>query len=128
VAKDERRRFSRVPFDTEAQLVRIADGRAVDVLLLDLCLQGALIELPVSGLSPEVPDFIKTGEIARLDLCLGELETAISMETEVVHMYGPHVGLRCRLVDLDSVTHLRRLVELNLGDPALFQREFSLLG
>ncbi|CAK0769860.1 Cyclic diguanosine monophosphate-binding protein PA4608 [Gammaproteobacteria bacterium] len=125
--KDERRRFSRVPFDTEAQLVRIADGRAVSVLLLDLCLQGALVELPVRGFS-EIPDFVSTGEMARLDLCLGELEITISMETEVVHMHGLHVGLRCRLVDLDSVTHLRRLVELNLGDPALFQREFSLLG
>jgi hypothetical protein len=28
---------------------------------------------------------------------------------------------------LDSITHLRRLVELNSGDPALLDREFSSL-
>ena len=36
-------------------------------------------------------------------------------------------GLHCLAIDIDSVTHLRRLVELNLGDPALLEREVSAL-
>jgi hypothetical protein len=53
------------------------------------------------------------------------MPAAITMETRVVHREGDDAGLRCLSIDLDSVTHLRRLVELNLGDPALLDRELS---
>jgi hypothetical protein len=51
----------------------------------------------------------------------------ISMSTTVTHVAGRRVGLRCDNIDLDSVTHLRRLVELNAGDPNLLDRELSAL-
>jgi hypothetical protein len=35
------------------------------------------------------------------------------------------LGFQVQYIDLDSATHLRRLVELNLGDPALLEREFE---
>jgi hypothetical protein len=35
--------------------------------------------------------------------------------------------LLCESIDLDSITHLRRLVELNAGDPALLERELTAL-
>jgi len=47
------------------------------------------------------------------------------MSTEVAHAEGHHTGLRCRAIDLDSVTHLRRLIELQLGDPALLERDLA---
>jgi hypothetical protein len=31
----------------------------------------------------------------------------------------------CRSIDLDTVTHLRRLIELQLGDPALLERDLA---
>lgn len=37
------------------------------------------------------------------------------------------LGLRCRNIDLDSITHLRRLLELQLGDATLLQRELGQL-
>ena len=40
---------------------------------------------------------------------------------------GIYFGLICRNLDIDSATHLRRLVELNLGDPKLLERELSAL-
>ena len=40
---------------------------------------------------------------------------------------GGKIGLQCESIDLDSITHLRRLVELNAGDPALLDRELSSL-
>ena len=49
------------------------------------------------------------------------------MEATVVHHQGQDYGLACREIDLDSVTHLRRLVALNLGDAALLERELTLL-
>jgi hypothetical protein len=35
--------------------------------------------------------------------------------------------LRCENIDIDSITHLRRLVDLNAGDASLLDREFSAL-
>ena len=45
----------------------------------------------------------------------------------VAHREGRRAGLACQSIDVDSVTHLRRLVELNAGDPDLLQRELSAL-
>ena len=36
-----------------------------------------------------------------------------------------HLGLFCHHIDIDSITHLRRLIELNLGDETLLQRELA---
>ncbi|MCG8610315.1 MAG: hypothetical protein MI864_07240, partial [Pseudomonadales bacterium] len=32
-----------------------------------------------------------------------------------------------KYIDLDSITHLKRLIELNVGDPSLIERELSAL-
>ena len=53
--------------------------------------------------------------------------TTISMWGTVVHIDDQQIGLRCDSIDLDSITHLRRLVELNSGDPAELEREISAL-
>jgi len=129
-SSSERRRFTRVPFDTHVQVTHLGSGRTIKVILLDLCLQGALVELPVKSLPEGATNgiFSTCGEKVKLELFLDEVDTAISMETEVVHVAGRNIGLGCRALDLDSITHLRRLVELNLGDAELFQREIALLG
>ena len=49
------------------------------------------------------------------------------MNVKVAHVEGRYAGLVCEGIDIDSVTHLRRLVELNLGDPDLLDRELSSL-
>jgi hypothetical protein len=49
------------------------------------------------------------------------------MQGELVHREGHQVGLRCREIDIESIAHLRRLVELNLGDEDLLERELSAL-
>jgi len=38
------------------------------------------------------------------------------------------IGFRWDRIDLDSFAQLKRLVELNLGDPDLLNRELSALG
>jgi hypothetical protein len=47
------------------------------------------------------------------------------MAGEVVHVEDGRLGLRCTEIDLESITNLRRLVELNLGDEAALHREMS---
>ena len=61
----------------------------------------------------------------QLDVPLAETEDCISMTAGIAHVDGNRAGLLCRSIDLDSVTHLRRLIELQLGDPALLERDLA---
>jgi hypothetical protein len=54
-------------------------------------------------------------------------DVTISMLATTTQIDGPHVGLRCASIDLESITHLQRLVELDSGDPAILDREFASL-
>jgi hypothetical protein len=47
----------------------------------------------------------------------------IDMAVTPAHQEGIHVGFRCVSIDTDSVAQLRRLVELNLGDSDLLERD-----
>jgi hypothetical protein len=113
-----RRHFSRIAFRAPAQLT-FAD-RHIDVSILDLSLNGGLVLLPAGQRA-------RIGENCTLQMPLGDAVTQIRMQGAVAHIEGPSLGLACRNLDLDSATHLRRLVELNLGDPQLLERELSAL-
>jgi len=113
-----RRRYSRIAFQTEATLF-LPDGPH-EVEVLDLSLQGALIH-------PEQPMYVTVGTGGTLKIRLDDLGTSIRMEVVVVHHLANYYGLACREIDLDSVTHLRRLVALNMGDEKLAEREFAKL-
>lgn len=115
---NNRRLFSRVHFQSEARLYLPSGEFAVEVL--DLSLKGALIR-------PEGEAFANVGSHCTLKLRLDDLGTTIRMEGTIVHRQGGLYGLICREIDLDSITHLRRLVALNLGDEDLLEREFGLL-
>lgn len=114
----DRRRFSRITLHRPAELETGASRATCE--LLDVSLKGALVEAPV-GFAAEV------GARCTLTVRLDGAEATIRMDGEVVHREGVQVGVRCTSVDLDSIAHLRRLVELNLGDEELLHRELSAL-
>lgn len=115
----ERRKFWRAAFNAPVKLVN--DIASVDAMLDDISLKGALLEVP-----PEWKG--ETGEHCYLKLRLGgDRNMAITMWGRVTHIDGRKVGLLCESIDIDSITHLRRLVELNAGDPMLLEREMSAL-
>ncbi|MDR1710098.1 MAG: PilZ domain-containing protein [Candidatus Accumulibacter sp.] len=117
--EQERRKYSRIAFHAPATL--IFPDRSCEALVLDLSLKGALVRLPArTGAASDSPCTLTV----RLG---GETLAEIVMEARVVHVEGRYAGLICLNIDLDSVTHLRRLVELNLGDSALLDRELSAL-
>lgn len=116
--QEEKRRFTRIPFDAEAVLS--GAGQDWPCELIDLSLKGALIRAPGGWTG-------SAGEDYRLMLTL-DADTRIHMDVSVAHQEDGHVGLSCRDIDLDSITHLRRLVELNLGDASLLERELMALG
>lgn len=115
---DERRHYSRIAFHTPAQLT--LPGASNEVVVVDLSLKGALVRLPADM---RVLDGTPCTLLVRLD----DLGDSIRMETKVMHVEGRYAGLACHSIDLDSVTHLRRLVELNLGSEELLERELSAL-
>ena len=114
---DERRRFSRIAFHRPSELD--AQGERVSCELLDVSLKGALVEVPASAGA-------RVGDAATLTIRLAG-DAAIRMSGNLAHREGVQVGLRCVEIDLDSIAHLRRLVELNLGDEDLLERELSSL-
>ena len=116
----ERRRFHRIHFDAQAHLRR--DDSDLAASLVDISLNGVLMEIP-PGWKGRVGD----EETVKILLTEGE-EHTITMETTVTHMDEKHIGMRCRHIDMDSITHLRRLVELNLGDAQSLERELEALG
>lgn len=118
--KKEKRHFSRVPFDCEAVIT--SAGKDFKTHLFDICLNGALLKRPDDWL----PDIGSTCELT-LTLPDGALFIRLQQST-VAHSHSDRVGLQCNVIDIDSITQLRRLVELNLGDPELVNRELTQLG
>ena len=120
----ERRQHARIAFHTRARL-RTGE-RQFEVEVLDISLKGALLRLPTeSGASPDIG--LETGADCQLDVPLDDSSDTIRMDARIAHVGGGLLGVVCQLIDIDSATHLRRLVELNLGDPALLERELSAL-
>ena len=110
------RHFQRVKYDVAATLKTA--GGAFECKLLDLSLKGALLQLA------EV-DVFTVGDQGTLSFSLGDEEHIISMETEVAHIESKTIGVHCLQIDLDSVTHLRRILELYTGDGQIMQRELA---
>lgn len=114
---NEKRNFSRIRFDAHA-LIK-GEHAKWDSDLLDISLQGALLRLPENWDA-------SIGTPFELEITLAP-DAIINMETVVAHIEKDHIGFRCEHIDLDSITHLRRIVELNMGDEELLNRELSSL-
>jgi predicted component of type VI protein secretion system len=117
-ADTQQRRFSRIPLDHSATLRD--DQQHWDTRLLDISLQGALVETPATFVAVPAQRYVLSVHL--------DGGPDITMEVAVAHQEDDKLGLDCKDIDVESITHLRRLVELNLGDPALLERELSALG
>ena len=115
----ERRRFQRVLFDAAAQLITAREIR--DTAVVDLSLKGVLVRRPAGW--RVLPD-----EGVLVEIQLGQPDSRIRMHAAVAHIEPDQIGLHCRHIDVESAAHLRRVVELNLGDYALLARDLSMLG
>lgn len=115
---EDKRRFSRIPFDATVLLSK--DGQEWRTGMLDISLNGLLVKAPPGW------DAV-TGQHFSAEILFSEAGPVIAAEVTVAHQQEGRVGLQVRNIDVDSVAHLRRLVELNLGDEALLNRELELL-
>ncbi|MDH5301372.1 MAG: PilZ domain-containing protein [Gammaproteobacteria bacterium] len=115
-AEKNQRRFSRIPFEASVTL-NSPKGKWTGKLL-DISLNGVLITRPLSWLE-------NNENRVMLEIHPPGEQFNIRMEVEAVHVEKECVGLRCVHIDLDSVSHLRRLIELNIGDDDILQRELT---
>ena len=115
---DEKRRFSRITFHRPAHL---SVGKSTTMAsVLDISLKGALLEVP-EGFAAE-PN-ARCTLVIRLDAG----EALIQLDGQVAHRDGTRLGVHCSTIDLESIAHLRRLLELNLAEEALLYRELATL-
>ena len=113
-----RRQFSRIMFSTTAQLDTPNNQYACT--LLDISLHGALISKSDAFTGNK-------NDEALLRFTLPQSDIEIKMPVVIRHIEENHIGLKCNNIDIDSITHLKRLVELNLADEALLHRELETL-
>lgn len=113
-SRPDQRAFTRVPFVARVTLDIFPETHACT--LVDISLKGALVERDRAW--PAGP-----GTPCALTVELADGGHTIRMKGAVAHVEAGRLGLRCAEIDLDSMTRLRRLVELNLGDEAALDRE-----
>ena len=113
----DRRRFRRIAFDATAELRQ--NGSESPVKLLDLSLKGLLVERPDDWKGNKALPF-------DVDIRLDQ-KTHIKLQARLTHEDPGQLGFVCKHIDLDSISHLRRFVELNLGDEQELERELGAL-
>lgn len=116
--RTERRRFQRIAFDAATELAQ--GERRWTVELHDLSLKGLLVKRPRDWNGDPDQPFTATISL--------DSETRLQMEVVLTRTRDELLGFVCRHIDLESISHLRRLVELNLGDQSLLERELAALG
>ena len=115
-----RRRFQRILFDAPCELHQ--DDRLWYSQVVDISLKGVLMRRPDHWQDSEA-----SGPFEVI-ISLADQASAIVMALKLRHA-GPHLlGFACQYVDIESAGHLKRLVELNLGDSDLLNRELQVLG
>lgn len=114
----QRRHFTRIPFDAHYRLLSAKNNQEWEGTILDLSLHGVLINRPADIQAERNDPFI-------LEVMLNASEIKLQMMVLVAHVHDSYIGFEVDHIDLESMTHLRRILELNLGDPALLEREIN---
>ncbi len=116
--QSERRNYNRIPFT--AEILMQCGHEEWSCNLLDISLKGMLVE------PPENLD-IDLNNPCGMALFLGE-NVSIHARVNITHTSNGNWGLKWLQIDVNSLQHLRRLIELNTNNPAMLMRELSELG
>ncbi len=114
----DKRNYARVQFVENAQ-VNCA-GAVIDCRVLDIALKGVLLQFPPES----VPQLTSDQEVTII-IALEGRDLFLEFQAYATHFNDSTIGFRFTSMDSDSITHLRRLLELNSGDPEEIYRELS---
>ena len=114
----ERRHFTRIFYLTAAKLTQ--GEHQWRTQLVDVSLQGALLLRPEDWVASDDKEY---------EICfvLGGSDIEIKMQVELTHEASKKLGFYCHHIDIDSATHLKRMIELNIGEEQLLHRELEQL-
>lgn len=118
----ERRRFSRVTFSGDCSLSEEIAGE-IEISktdLVDISLNGALVHRPDSW--HDEPD-----TLVNLNLTLSGSDIILEISGIVCHQEDELLGIKFLTLSLESISHLKRLIQLNLANSELMHREMSQL-
>lgn len=113
----EKRAFQRIQFEVPVSLCQ--GERCWESEVVDISLKGILIR-------DEANMQLDTAKPVEINLALSE-DAGIHMTALWSHSHNGSHGFRWTHVDIESMIHLRRLLELNSGDPDLLERELGKL-
>lgn len=117
----EHRRFRRINFVDAVQVISDdIDGVAAsswEAQCIDISMLGMLLEVP-EGFP------VVVGTPFEVELILSE-DVIIEMPCTLIHVEGQHAGFRAEKMSVDTLTSLRRLLELNLADNTEVERELN---
>lgn len=114
----ERRQYTRVPF--HAEILMQSGNEEWTCNLLDISLNGMLVEPPGNiKINPNNP--------CAVALFLSD-DVIINARARIKHTSDDRWGLQYINIDVDSLQHLRHLLESKLKDADLLDRELSQLG
>ena len=112
---NDQRNYRRIPFQTEAEL-NISDQR-YQCDLVDLALQGALFQT-----DQDLP--IEIGAQCPMTITLPSSDLTMEFTGELIHHRGQFYGFIFVSEDAVTMGHLRRLLELNVGNGDVVDQEF----
>ena len=104
---DEKRYFSRINFKAYSQIEfkdKMYEGE-----LLDLSMRGALLNF-----KEEIP--LQMNNSCTLIIHLHSSDIKLIFEAELVHIHENNFGFKFISEDVGTITHLRNLLSLNVGD------------
>ncbi|GGO73734.1 PilZ domain-containing protein [Bowmanella pacifica] len=115
---ENRRKFTRIVFSAPCELRQ--GQRQWQCGLLDISLKGVLIECPA--------DFdADLKQSILLVVSLPGMTSSIMLDGQIKHADNKQIGIKINMIDIDSASNLRRLIELNVGDDSLLKRELEAL-
>jgi len=117
---EEKRRFERIFHDATGHLL-LSDGSSINFNLLDISFNGCLIS------SHQKTDKFQLKDRLSINISLGEALTIEALAHIVYLGKSQKVGLQFDGIDIHSATLLRRLVELNVGNTSLLERDLHSL-
>lgn len=122
MSDSDRRMYQRVSFDGTAELSN--NEQSFTCQITDLSLRGVLVR-PFGVVRADLGTEFTL--LIPLSNNQDNNDLKIQMTLELAHSNPDGLGFKCTSIDLDSITHLRKIIELNSTNPELLDRDFETL-
>lgn len=116
--ENNNRKFVRVNFAAECRL--LTENQKIPLRVLNISLKGLLAEFD-GGLNR------KDLENGTIEIKLSASDIVLSFKSVLAHFQENQAGYRFVETDTESLSHLRRLLEINTGDASRIESELPFL-